>query len=111
MSAVASRLSVWADFARAGFCTGVENGGRNQFVTVELYDSLDKYTQRWPQSIREGLYNSEEQVTMGLTAQRRILTHSEVWHLNSAVVKNNEESYDLPILVNFIKPMPGKIRE
>jgi hypothetical protein len=48
-----------------GFCKGwflhrIEGDAGNRFVTVEIFDSLDKYAQRWPASMREGLYNSEE---------------------------------------------------
>ncbi len=65
----------------SGFCRGwylhrVENGGRNQFVTVEIYDSLDKVAARWPDSMRAGLYNSEEMAKIRRPGEFRDLTRS-----------------------------------
>lgn len=67
----------------AGICKAwslyrVENGGRNDFVTVRVYDSLDKMAAPWPDSIRQGLFNSEEQAKLNKTSEIRDLTHTEL---------------------------------
>jgi len=99
-----------------GFCKGwylsrVENGGRNQYVTVELYNSLNKYADRWPDSMRAGLYNSEENAKMQQTGQLRVLTRSELWEIQASAIKSGDQEAPSIIQVDFIKPKPKKYRD
>ena len=95
-------------FCHAWYLNRVENGGRNHFVTVELYDSLEKFSNRWPESLRAGLYNSEENEKMGKTGQTRVLTQQEIWRIEASVMKSQDDGTLLPIQVDFIKPKPGQ---
>jgi hypothetical protein len=96
-----------------GFCKGwflhrIEGGSANRFVTVEIFDSLDKYTQRWPASIREGLYNSEELAEMQQTGKRRDLIRSEIWEVETAAKLKAENGNPAKIVVDYLKPKKGK---
>jgi hypothetical protein len=99
--------AVDAGLCRAWYLDRVENGGRSDFVTVRLYDSLDKMVNAWPDSLRAGLYTSDETAEMRRTGQFRSLIHSELWELESSAMKNDGES-QLPVYVDFMKPKPGK---
>src|SRR5215475_11231113 len=68
-----------AGICRAWYLERVENGGRNHFVTIRVYDSLDKMAEPWPDSLTKGLFSSQEEAQINQTAQVRHLTHSELW--------------------------------
>lgn len=94
-----------------GLCRGwylsrVENGGRNQFVTLRVYDSLEKMAEPWPDSLRAGLYNSEETARMKQTGQTRTLTQSELWQFEAFAMGDDKKP--LPVVVHFMKATPGK---
>lgn len=95
-----------------GWCLNrVENGGRNQFVTVRLYNSLDNFAKGWPESISGGLYSSEENAKMQNTGATRILTHREIWGVESSAFKTIDPDPQAKIEVDFIKPKPGKAND
>jgi hypothetical protein len=97
-----------------GFCKGwflhrIEGGSANRFVTVEIFDSLDKYAQRWPSSIREGLYNSAELEEMRQTGKRRDLIRSEIWEVETAANLKPENGNPAKLVVDYMKPKKGKV--
>jgi hypothetical protein len=96
-----------------GFCRGwflhrIEGDNGNRFVTVEVFDSLDKYAQRWPASIREGLYNSTELAEMQQTGKRRDLVRSEIWEVETGAQLKEESGDPAKIVVDFMKVKKGK---
>jgi hypothetical protein len=100
----------------AGICLGwyldrVENGGRNHFVTIRVYDSLDKMAEPWPDSLTKGLFSSQEEAQINQTAQVRHLTHRELWAIEASALKKMEGDPKHYALVNFMKPKPGKDAE
>jgi hypothetical protein len=100
----------------AGICRGwylerVENGGRNHFATIRVYDSLDKIAGPWPDSLIKGLFTSQEESQMNQTAQVRHLTHSELWEIEASAIKKLEGESKHYAIVNFMKPKPGKDAE
>jgi hypothetical protein len=104
--------------ADAGICRGwyfdrVENGGRNQFVTVRVYDSLEKLAAPWPDSLVQGLFNEEEMKKINQTGEFRALTRTELWQLEGSAMKstNNPSSLSAHIVVDYMKPKPGKGQE
>jgi hypothetical protein len=97
----------------AGICHGwymnrVENGGRNDFVTIRVYDSLNRIAEPWPDSVTKGLFTSQEEAQMNKTAEVRQLTHSELWEVEASAVKNLEGQSNLYQEIDFMKPRPGK---
>jgi len=99
-----------------GLCRGwylnrVENGGRSEYVTVRVYDSLDKAVNPWPESLRSGLYNSDEMAKIRQGGQIRQLIHSEVWELEASAMKQGETDSTLPMHIQFMKPNLGKASE
>jgi hypothetical protein len=99
--------------ADSGLCRGwyldrVENGGRNQFVTVRVYDSVEKLVDPWPESLTKGLFNSEEQAKMARTGAVRNLTRSELWEIEASTLKSVEGDPHAYTTVNFMKVAPGK---
>ncbi|MGA2658472.1 MAG: hypothetical protein ABSH34_13285 [Verrucomicrobiota bacterium] len=97
----------------AGICRGwhmdrVENGGRNDFVTIRVYDSLNKIVDPWPDSLTKGLFTSQEEAQMNQTAEVRQLTRSELWEVEASAVKSLEGQSQHYSSINFMKPKPGK---
>lgn len=97
--------------SRGWYLSRVENGGRNQFVTVRIYDSLDKAMAPWPESIWKGLFSEEESKTIQKTDTFRYLTRSELWQVESAAMKNGAPDTAPYITVHFMKAAPGKMGE
>jgi len=100
----------------SGICQGwylerVENGGRNDFVTIRLYDSLNNIAEPWSDSLIKGLFTSQEQTQMAQTTQVRHLTHSELWEIEASATKALEGDSKHYAVVNFMKPKPGKDAE
>jgi len=100
----------------AGICRGwymnrVENGGRNDFVTIRVYDSLNKIADPWPDSLTKGLFTSQEQAQMNKTAEVRQLIHSELWEVEASAVKNLEGQSHPYQEIDFMKPKPGKAND
>ena len=100
----------------AGICRGwyvdrVENGGRNDFVTIRVYDSLDKTTEPWPDSLTKGLFSSQEEAQLNQTTQIRQLTHSELWEIEASAIKDLQDDSSHYAVINFMKPKPGKDAE
>lgn len=96
----------------AGICRGwyfsrVENGGANQFVTVRVYDSLDRLRNPWPDALFEGLFSAQEMEKQEATESVRHLTHREVWQFESGTtgMDRDEAPY---IALDFMKPNAGK---
>jgi hypothetical protein len=102
--------------ADEGICLGwylyrVENGGRNQFATVRVYDSAAKAVSPWSaplSTLVKELYSAEEQGKMAKTGQARILTRSELYELGAAASRNIREPEGNYNVVNFMKATPGK---
>src|SRR5215831_9317407 len=65
--------AVDAGICRAWYLERVENGGRGDFVTIRVYDSLEKMANPWPNSIQQNLFNSQENETMRHTEETRDL--------------------------------------
>jgi hypothetical protein len=92
----------------AWYLEKVENGGRGDFATVTVYDSLDKMANPWPDSITQGLFNAEEMKTMQDTEKTRDLIHRELWAFESSAdlaPGGDPSSY---VWVQFMKPKDGK---
>ncbi len=97
----------------AGICISwalfrVENGGRTDFVTVRGYDSLDKSINPWPESLSQGLYNSDEAKIMEGTRDSRQTIFSEVNERIAAVGFNGRMDFSLVCVRNYMKSMPGQ---
>src|SRR5262249_52997302 len=95
----------------AGICRGwyvaqVENGGRNDFVTIRVYDSLNKIAEPWPDSLTKGLFSSQEETQMNQTARVRQLTHSELWEIEASTIKELEGDSKHYTVIDFMKPKP-----
>jgi hypothetical protein len=100
----------------AGICRGwylerVENGGRNDFVTIRVYDSLDKLVNPWPDSLTKDLFTTNEMAQIRQTEQVRQLAHSELWEIEAAAVKKIQDGGEHFALITFMKPKPGKEQE
>jgi hypothetical protein len=96
-----------------GICQGwyldrVENGGRGDFATVRLYNSLDKLANPWPDSIVQGLYTPEELAKMHKTGESRDLIHSELLEVEASAVNEASQDPSTYLYVDFMKPKPGK---
>jgi hypothetical protein len=103
--------AVDAGICQAWYLERVENGGRGDFVTVRVYDSLDKLSNPWPDSIRKNLYNSEELVTMQKTEQTRELIHRELWEFEVSAAPTAGGDPSTYVYVQFMKPKEGKESE
>ncbi len=97
-----------AGICRAWYLNRVENGGRNDFVTIRVYDSLNKIADPWPESLTKGLFTSQEEAQMGQTEQVRNLTHSELWEVEASALSKLEGESQHYSSINFMKPTPGK---
>ncbi len=98
----------------AGICRGwylqrVEQGGRHSFVTVRVYNSLDKIANPWPSELSSELYNDEEQAKMQQTEKTRELVQSELWQLEAAAMKAGNTEQPGYIVVDYMKAKPGKL--
>ena len=97
-----------AGICRAWYVDQVENGGRNDFVTIRIYDSLDKTAAPWPESVTKDLFSSQEEAQMNQTTQVRQLTHSELWEIEASALKELGGDSKHYAVINFMKPKPGK---
>ena len=97
-----------AGISRAWYLDRVENGGRNDFVTIRVYDSLNKIADPWPDSLTKGLFTTQEEAQMNQTGQIRQLTHSELWEVEASALKKLEGDARGFAIINFMKPKPGK---
>ena len=97
-----------AGISRAWYLERVENGGRNDFVTIRVYDSLNKIADPWPDSLTKGLFTAQEETQMNQTGNVRYLTHSELWEIEASVLKKLEGDPRGLAVINFMKPKPGK---
>jgi hypothetical protein len=86
----------------------VENGGRTDFATVRVYNSLDKMSNPWPDSVTKDLYNAEESKTMNHTGETRDLIHTEVSELEAATSGDGKLDPSDSISVEYMKPKLGK---
>jgi hypothetical protein len=89
----------------------VENGGRGHFVKVRVYDSLDKMSNPWPQSLSKDLYNADEMKTMQDTEKTRDLIHRELWQFEASAIQSPGGDPSSYVWVKFMKPKDGKNRE
>lgn len=95
-----------------GTCRGwyvfrVENGGRNEFVTVRLYNSLDKMAQPWSEEHFKAALTAEEMKKVPETQKIRLLTRSELWSLEAGTIKADPVSPGYSV-IHFMKPRMGK---
>ena len=100
----------------AGICLGwylerVENGGRNHFVTIRVYDSLDRMAEPWSDSLTKGLFSKDEETQLNQTAETRHLTRSELWEIEASALKKLDGDQKHYAIVNFMKPKLGKDAE
>jgi len=96
---------------QAWYLERVENGGRGDFVTVTVYDSLDKMANPWPDSMMKSLFNAEEMKTMQDTAKTRDLIHRELWAFESSAEQTPGGDPSSYVWVQFMKPKEGKSRD
>lgn len=97
---------------QAWFLERVENGGRGDFVTVTIYNSLDKMNDPWPDSLAKDLYNAEETKVMQDTEKTRDLIRRELWAFEaSAVADASGGDPSTYVWVQFMKPKDGKADE
>ncbi len=97
----------------AGICLSwalykVENGGRTDYATVRAYNSLDKMSNPWPDSITKDLYSSEESKTMSQTGKTRELIHGELLAIEAAASGDGKPETSDIISVEYMKSAPGK---
>jgi len=59
-SLIQAQKAVDAGICQAWYLEKVENGGRGDYVTVRVYNSLDKMANPWPGSVTNNLFNAEE---------------------------------------------------
>ena len=103
--------AVDAGICRAWYLERVDNGGRGDFVTIRVYDSLDKMSNPWPESIQKDLYNAEESKTMKATEETRDLIRRELWEYEASAAPipgGDPSSY---VYVQFMKAKEGKAGE
>lgn len=97
---------------QAWFLERVENSGRGDFVTVTIYNSLDKLTDPWPDSLSKDLYNAEEMKIMQDTEKTRDLIRRELWEFEASAIADaaggDPSTY---VWVQFMKPKDGKSAE
>ena len=96
---------------QAWYLERVENGGRGDFATVTVYESLDKMANPWPDSITKGLFNAEEMKIMDDTEKTRDLIHRELWAFESSADQNPGGDPSSYVWVQFMKPKDGKSRD
>ena len=80
--------AVDAGICQAWYLERVENGGRGDFVTIRVYNSLDKMSNPWPESISKNLFNAEETKTMQDTEKTRDLIHRELWEFEASALQS-----------------------
>ncbi len=100
--------AVDAGICRAWYLERVENGGRGDFVTIRIYDSLAKMADPWPNSIQQNLFNSQESETMRHTVETRDLIHRELWEIESFAAQTPGGDPSTYVYVQFMKPKEGK---
>ena len=89
----------------------VENGGRTHYATVRAYNSLDKMSNPWPESIAKDLYSPEESKMMSQTGKTRDLIHAELLGMEAAATGDGKPDPSDSISVEYMKPKPGKGNE
>jgi hypothetical protein len=103
--------AVDAGICRAWYLERVENGGRGDFVTIRVYDSLDKFSNPWPESIQKDLYSAEEMKTMQHTGETRDLIHRELWEYEASAAPTPGGDPTSYVYVQFMKAKEGKTSE
>jgi hypothetical protein len=96
---------------QAWYLERVENGGRGDFVTITVYDSLEKMANPWPDSMVKDLFNAEEMKTMRDTEKTRDLIHRELWEFESSATETPGGDPSSYVWVQFMKPKEGKRSE
>lgn len=106
---------VWQKLHRkavdSGVCRGwhlvrLENGGRNEYATIRLYDNAGQALNPFPSDLYRAAFNEEDLKTVQETEEIRHLTRSEIWMLEAAAMK--EGTRPEYIIVHFMKPRPSK---
>jgi hypothetical protein len=103
--------AVDAGICRSWYLEKVENGGRAHYVTIRIYDSLEKVASPWSSEMMSGLYNAEEEKTMNGTEKTRDLIRSELWQLEASALPDAGGDTSSYVFVHFMKPKPGKGEE
>ena len=100
--------AVDAGICQAWYLERVENGGRGDYVTIRIYNSLDKLSNPWPESIQKELFNSEEEKMMNRTEETRDLIHREAWEFEASAATTPGGDPSSYVYVQFMKPKEGK---
>jgi hypothetical protein len=103
--------AVDAGICRAWYLERVANGGRGDFVTVRVYNSLDALSNPWPEAIRKNLFNAEETTKMGHTTETRELIHRELWEFEASAAQTPGGDPSTFVYVQFMKAKEGKESE
>ena len=103
--------AVDAGICQAWYLERVENGGRGDFVTIRVYNSLDKLSNPWPDSLSKDLFNAEENNIMQGTEKTRDLIHRELWEYESSAIDQPGGDPSSYVWVQFMKPKEGKSEE
>ena len=86
-------------------------GGRGDYATIRVYDSLERLSNPWPESIQKDLFTAEETKTMQHTEETRDLIHRELWHYEASAAQTPSGDPSTYVVVNFMKPREGKTGE
>ncbi len=100
--------AVDAGICQAWYLEKVENGGRGDYVTVRVYNSLDKMSNPWPESLTKNLFSDDEMAVMRNTGKTRDLIHREVWEYESSAAQIPGGDPSTYVYVQFMKPKEGK---
>jgi hypothetical protein len=100
--------AVDAGICKAWYLESVENGGRGDFVTVRIYDSLDKMANPWPDSIQKNLFTSDESAIVRKAEETRDLIHRELWEIESSAAQIPGGDPSTWVYIQFMKPKAGK---
>src|ERR1051325_3680086 len=100
--------AVDAGICQAWYLEKVENGGRGDYVTIRVYNSLDKMSDPWPESLRKNLFSADEMKTIQDTGKTRQLIHRELWEFESSAIETPGGDPSSYVWVQFMKPKEGK---
>jgi hypothetical protein len=100
--------AVDAGICQAWYLESVENGGRGDFVTIRVYNSLDKMRNPWPDSIQKDLFDSQESAIIKKTEETRDLIHRELWGFEASAATTPGGDPSSYVYVQFMKPKEGK---
>ena len=103
--------AVDAGICRAWYLERVENGGRGDFATIRIYDSLEKMRNPWPEAIQKDLFNAEETKTMSHTEETRDLIRRELWEIEASAVPDSGGDPSTYVSLQFMKAKPGRDSE